>query len=124
MRGTFAYGGTALLALAALVLGIGSLLGDDSRTGLAVAAAVAWVVQVVSFAALSALRRTTKGFLAAWAGGTVARMMVILVAAWFVTRQPGLPPAPTLLGLAGFFFGLLLIEPLFLEERTDAAEAA
>ena len=41
-------------------------------------------------------------------------MVVILGAALVLTQVKGLPPAPTLLGLAGFFFGLLLLEPLFL----------
>jgi hypothetical protein len=62
-------------------------------------------------------------FLLVWVGGTVVRMGVILLAALWVSRNEALPPAPTLLALAGFFFGLLLLEPLFLgpgrSESTD-----
>ena len=64
-----------------------------------------------------------KRFLLMWAGGTVVRMGVILGAALILTQVEGLPPAPTLLGLAGFFFGLLLLEPLFLRpKRAETTE--
>jgi hypothetical protein len=52
-----------------------------------------------------------------WMGGTLVRMGLILVAALVLTRVEELPPAPTLLALAGFFFGLLLLEPLFLRRQ-------
>lgn len=106
----------AVTGLAAMVL-VGALLwpwlGAPGRTGLVVAGVVAWGVQVPAFAALVATRSRTNHFLAAWGTGTVLRMAVVLLAALAVARMPGLAPMPTLLGLAGFFFGLLLLEPVF-----------
>lgn len=105
-----------LAALLVTLLGIGLAwpwLGETGRNGLMVAAAIAWTVQTAAFAVLVRFRESARGFLAAWVGGTLVRMGLILLAAWAVVRFPGLPPAPTLLGLAGFFFGLLLLEPLF-----------
>ena len=82
-----------------------------------VAALVAYPVQMLAFFLLIRFWGDTKRFLLIWVGGTVVRMAVVLAAALILTRVEGLPLAPTLLGLAGFFFGLLLLEPLFLRPR-------
>lgn len=81
------------------------------------AALVAYPIQLVAFFMLIRYWGEEKRFLMVWIGGTVARMGVILVAALTVWRMEVLPPAPTLLALAGFFFGLLLLEPLFLRPQ-------
>ena len=81
------------------------------------AALVAFPIQMLAFFLLVRFWEDRKRFLLVWIGGTVVRMGVILVAALALTRVEGLSPAPTLLGLAGFFFGLLLLEPLFLRPR-------
>lgn len=108
-----AYAVTGLVAVAAAGALLWPWLGEQGRTGLVVAGVVAWGVQVPAFAALVATRSRTKRFLAAWGAGTVVRMAVILLAALAVVRMPALPPMPTLLALAGFLFGLLLLEPVF-----------
>jgi hypothetical protein len=82
-----------------------------------VAALVAYPIQMLAFFLLVRYWEDRKRFLFFWVGGTAVRMGVILLAALALTRFDGLPPAPTLLGLAGFFFGLLLLEPLFLRPR-------
>jgi hypothetical protein len=82
-----------------------------------VAALVAYPIQMLAFFLLVRFWGDRKRFLLVWLGGTVGRMGVVLVAALALTRVEGLAPAPTLLGLAGFFFGLLLLEPLFLRPR-------
>jgi hypothetical protein len=107
----YAVAGLVVLGLATGVLW--PWLDGPGRTGLLVAAGVAWVVQVPAFGLLVRYRGKTKGFLAAWVGGTLSRMVLVGLAAWAVVELPALPPAPTLLGLAGFFFGLLLLEPFF-----------
>ena len=42
------------------------------------------------------------------------RMAVVGLAGWALVALPRFPPFPTLLGLAGFFFVMLLMEPRFL----------
>lgn len=111
------YGGVALLALLLAIAGLWPWVSSSARTGILVAALVAYVVQVVAFFLLVRFWGEGKRFLLVWVGGTVVRMGVILAAALVVSQTTSLPPAPTLLALAGFFFGLLLLEPLFLRPR-------
>jgi hypothetical protein len=113
----YRYGGVAFLVLLLVNAGLWPWLSPSARTGILVAALVAYPIQMLAFFLLVRFWNERKRFLLVWVGGTVVRMMVILVAALTLTRKDGLPPAPTLLGLAGFFFGLLLLEPLFLRPR-------
>jgi hypothetical protein len=53
------------------------------------------------------------GFLAAWVGGTLLRMTVIAVVAFVAIRSGMEGAVPMLLALAAFFFGLLLLEPVY-----------
>lgn len=119
MKSTLRYALAGLLGSVAVVAIVSPWLDEPGRTGLLVAAALAWTVQVTAFGVLVRFRESTKGFLAAWVGGTVVRMTLILLAAWTVVRFPELPPAPTLLGLAGILFGLLLLEPFFFGKGTS-----
>jgi hypothetical protein len=114
------YGGAALLLLLVANAGLWPFLSPPARIGLAAAAMVAFPTQVLAFYLLVRFRGEGNRFLLVWVGGTVVRMGLVLVAALMLTRVVALPPAPTLLGLAGFFFGLLLLEPLFL--RPGGAE--
>ncbi len=98
-------------------------LESPARAGLAAAALVAFPIQMVAFFLLVRFWGDGRRFVLVWVSGTLVRMGVILVAALALTRLGRLPPAPTLLGLAGFFFGLLLLEPLFLRpEGTESNE--
>jgi hypothetical protein len=98
------------------------LLDEAGRNGVLVAALIALPLQVVAFAALSAGRTRTTRFLAAWVAGTLARMIAVFAGA-FVVVWAGLPAAPALLALAGFFLGMLLLEPVFLTRSQQAAES-
>ncbi|MBT8398098.1 MAG: hypothetical protein HKO65_11185 [Gemmatimonadetes bacterium] len=111
------YGGTALLVLLVAIAGLWPWLSPPARTGVLVAACIAFPVQMLAFFLLIRFLEDRKRFLLIWVGGTAVRMGVVLVAALVLTQTDRLPPAPTLLGLAGFFFGLLLLEPLFLRPR-------
>jgi CDP-diglyceride synthetase len=111
------YGGVALLVLLLIITGFWPWVSPSARSGLLVAALVAYPVQMVAFFLLVRFWSEGKGFLVVWVGGTIARMGVILLAAVAVSKVESLPAAPTLLALAGFFFGLLLLEPLFLRPR-------
>jgi hypothetical protein len=111
------YGGVALLGLLLIIAGLWPWVSPPARSGILVAALVAFPVQMVAFFLLGRFWSEGKGFLVVWVGGTIARMGVILLAAVAVSKVESLPAAPTLLALAGFFFGLLLLEPLFLRPR-------
>lgn len=92
-------------------------VGRDSLPGLLTAAAVALPVQLVLFAVMRRTAPGTNAFLAAWVGGMLVRMMVVGLVALALHRSPGLPEAPTLVGLVAFFFMMVLLEPLFLGLR-------
>ena len=96
------------------------LLDGSGRAGVLSAAALALPLQVAAFWALSASWDNKQRFFAAWAGGMLLRMGVVAGAAGLVVAL-GLPPLATLLGLAAFFFGMLLLEPFFLSSPTRGA---
>lgn len=127
MRRVGGYAAAGLGLVSVLVAGCWPWLDAAGRRGLVAAAAVAWPVQVGAFGLLLGHRDQHRRFLVAWTGGTAVRLGVIGLAALALTRIPALGAAATLLGLAGFFFGLLLLEPVFLREagrrgeRTDDA---
>lgn len=112
-RRVLAYAVAGLLLLAGAVAAFWPFLGEEWRRSMVAAAVVAWPVQVVAFGVLMANRTELKRFLVAWVGGTLVRMLLIGVAAVALTQMTTMAMVPTLLGLAGFFFGLLLLEPLF-----------
>jgi hypothetical protein len=89
-------------------------LDGPGLAGVLAAAAVALPVQIGAFAALTRVRVGSNAFLAAWVGGTAVRMAVVGLGGWALVALPQFPPLPTLLGLAGFFFVMLLMEPRFL----------
>lgn len=117
MTRTVRYGGVAASLLLLVIAGLWPWVAPSARTGILVAAGVAYPVQVTAFGFLVRFWGEGKRFLLVWMGGTVVRMGVLLLAALAVSRMEALPPAPTLLAMAGFFFGLLLLEPLFLRPR-------
>jgi len=116
------YTALALILVVLATVGIGALLDPASRSSLRWAAVVAIPVQLVAFAALLMLRDRGNAFLLAFLGGGAARLAVLGVAGLLATQtETSLEAAPLLLGLAGFFFALLLLEGWFLRRgiRTD-----
>jgi len=88
-------------------------LDPNARRGIVVAACIALPVQIGAFALLIRYRSNMNGFLAVWAGGTLVRMAVVGIVAAIAIRSGTAGAVPMLLGLAGFFFGLLLLEPIY-----------
>ena len=124
MSASLKYAATGVGAVALIVLGLWPFLDAAGRNGVMVAAAVAIPVQVTAFAALIRFRGRLNGFLAAWLAGTVLRMLVIAAVAIVVVRSGMEGAVPMLLALAGFFFGLLLLEPVYFRvEPSDTVEA-
>ena len=104
------------------LVGVVSLLAalalePEDLKGVLAAAAVAAPVQILAFTALARAPGGSNAFLAAWMGGSLVRLVVLGAAAWVLVALQGLPRAPTLLGLAGFLFGMLLMEPWFLRRE-------
>ena len=107
------YAITGTAAIATIVAGLWPFLEPAGRSGILAAAAVALPVQIIAFWALNRFRSELNGFLAAWIGGTLVRMAVIATVAVVVIRSGTEGAGPMLLALAGFFFGLLLLEPVY-----------
>ena len=117
MRQAVRYAVTALVVLSVAVIGLWPWLDARGRLGILAAALVAYPVQVTAFALLLRQRDRDNWFLAVWAGGTVVRFGVILAAAFVVVGSERIATAPMLLALAVFFFGLLLLEPVFMRPK-------
>ena len=108
----------ALVALLGVVASWPWLSGSG-RVGVLTAAAVALPLQIGAFAALRWGWSKRENFLATWIGGILTRLLAVAAVAVAVALS-NLAPAPTLLSLAGFLFGMLLLEPLFLKPRATS----
>jgi len=107
------YGAAAVAVVGLLTLVLWPFLEPAGRQGVLVAAAVALPVQLVAFAFLIRFRGRVTGFMAAWAGGMAVRAVAVAVVAFAVIRSGSEGAVPMLLVLAGFFFALLLLEPVY-----------
>jgi hypothetical protein len=116
LRAVARYAAAGFVLVACVTLALWPWLDGPARRGVAGAAMVALPLQVVLFALLVGKRDRVRTFFAIWAGGTLIRMGVIVAAVVVVVRT-STPPLPTLLALAGFLFGLLLLEPFFFRLR-------
>lgn len=113
MRASARYGTASITVIALATLLLWPFLEPAGRRGVLVAAAVAVPLQVLSFALLCRFRGELKRFLVVWVGGTLMRMLAIGAVAFLVLRSGTEGVVPTLLALATFFFGLLLLEPMY-----------
>jgi hypothetical protein len=103
-----------------LVVGVGSavllaLLEPAARSGVLLAAGIALPVQVLAFGLLARARDDVTRFFAWWGAGIALRVVVFAVTG---IASAGIAPVARtslVLSLAGFFFVLLLLEPLFLK---------
>lgn len=119
MKEFLRYAAVALALVATATLGVGAALGPVGRRSLLWAAAIALSVQLVAFGVLLWARDRGNAYLVAFLGGGAARLGVLGVAGLLTTRtETGLAAAPLLLGLAGYFFALLMLEGWFLRRST------
>lgn len=114
------YAGVGTVGVSAVILMLWPFLNAASRTGLLIAAAVALPVQWASFAALMRFRGRPNGFLGVWVGGVAVRMVVVGLVAFLAISRGADGLIALLLSLAGFFFGLLLLEPMYF--KPDVSE--
>lgn len=113
MSASLRYSAAAAAVVALLTLLLWPFLEPAARRGVLVAAAVALPVQVLAFSVLVRFRGRVNGFMAAWAGGMAVRALAVGAVAFVVIRSGGEGAVPMLLALAGFFFALLMLEPVY-----------
>ncbi|HUH11552.1 MAG TPA: hypothetical protein VMK65_00525 [Longimicrobiales bacterium] len=114
MKAWLAYAVVAAALLGLLATGLSLLLDDAATPALWLAAGVAYAIQLLAFGALVAGRDTGTGFIVGWGGGMALRLAAVAAMAFWVTQRSTLPAAPALVGLVGFVFILVLLEPVFL----------
>ena len=122
MSASLRYGAAAVAVVGLGTLALWPFLEPAGRQGVLLAALVALPVQLVAFAILMRFRGKVKGFMAAWAGGMAVRVLALAAVSFVVIRSGGDGVVPTLLALAGFFFALNLLEPIYFRpEPTETA---
>jgi hypothetical protein len=105
-------------ALIAVVVGVGwPFLDETGRRALLIAGAVALLVQVGSFAALTTVPPGTNYFLGMWIGATLLRFSVLGGSAFLVAGVEGVDLMTALFGLAGLFTALMFLELWVILER-------
>lgn len=104
------YAGVAIGLTVAVVLGGWPLLAGTGRVALLATAAIALLVQVATFGALTAVPIGTNYFLAVWFGGTVMRVSVIAAAAFLFAGIESVDTAVTVIALAVLFMVLMALE--------------
>lgn len=120
MRTWLLYAGAALV-VAVAGGAVGAALVGEASSGVWLAAALAYTVQLAAFGLLLWARSDSRLFLVGWLGGMLVRMGVVAAVAIWVTRTRAYAPAPTLVSLVMFVFVMLLLEPVFLNRgRTTA----
>ena len=120
MRAWVAYAGTALAVTLAGALLATLVVAAPARGAVWFAALVAYLLQLIAFAALIAVRNRHELFLLGWLSGLVLRFGALGVVAYWLSRTRAYPLAPALLSLVAFVFVLLLLEPLFLRRGLQA----
>jgi len=115
LRALVRYALAGFLMIAIAVAALFPFLQDEGRRGVLLAAGVAYPVQIVAFGLLLRARGEPSRFFVWWGVGVAVRIGVVVVAGLVALRIESLGAEALLLSLAGFFFGLLLIEPAFLK---------
>ncbi|MEO7367464.1 MAG: hypothetical protein ABIZ36_05875 [Gemmatimonadaceae bacterium] len=111
------------IAVALILIGVLGLIlarvfpGAEALKAIEVSAAVAFVIQVLTFWAVVPPKGRPElpgGMLMRWGAGAVVRLFSLLLYGLVATKLFGLPAAPALVSLAAFFFVTMLAEPLML----------
>jgi hypothetical protein len=113
VKAVLVYGGATGILVFVLAAVVVALVRSAEPAAIRLAAGVAWAVQLVAFGALVAGRRGPH-FLVTWLGGILLRFAVVAGVALWLTRSGAYDAPSALVGLVGFVFVLVLLEPLFL----------
>ncbi|HSW30913.1 MAG TPA: hypothetical protein VLH75_15610 [Longimicrobiales bacterium] len=118
-----ALGGYAVATTLIVTLAVGGMwafLDADGRSSLLLAAGIALPIQWALFLLLvRALGHSTR-FLLRWGIGILARMALVAAVGLLLPSLGGLDGGVLILSLCGFFFVLLLLEPLFFRNQAPA----
>lgn len=120
--GSLGFYASAAAAIAAATILVGwPFLAPSGRTALLVSAALALIVQIVTFGALTTVPIGTNYFLGIWIGSTVMRASVIAGAAFLLAGQGTVDPVVALITLAGLFMAMIALELwVIIRDRTGA----
>lgn len=124
MTALWRYALVGLLVVLVVVSALWPFLDGIGRRSLLVAASIAWPVQVAAFGMLLRVREDPSKFMLWWGLGILVRMGIVIAIGLALSKLEGIQPSVLLLGVAGFFFGLLLLEPAFLTRTKESARFA
>ncbi len=99
-------------------------LDEDGKRGVLLAAGIAFPVQVAAFGLLLRAQGEPSRFFLWWGVGIAVRVVVVVAAGLTVARMESVGSEALLLSLAGFFFGMLMVEPAFLKGASKDAQGA
>lgn len=116
MKGWLAYAGVGLVVTLLAAAVATALVDPGARSAVWFAAALSYLLQLVAFAAMLALRRDPQLFMIGWAAGMALRFGAVGAVAFWLSRSPVLPRDVTLISLVSFVVVLLFLEPLFLKQ--------
>ena len=122
MRALGRYALTGLLMVAAAAVAILPFLDDDGKRGVLLAAGIAFPVQVTAFGLLLRAQGEPSRFLFWWGVGVAVRVAVVVAVGFTLARMESVGSEALLLSLAGFFFGMLMVEPAFLKGASKGAQ--
>ncbi|GAC1692179.1 MAG: hypothetical protein NVS9B3_10720 [Gemmatimonadaceae bacterium] len=109
--GIFAALSVAIIGAAGLVVAA-FYKAPEERRAIGLSAAVAFVLQIATFAGVRAMAR--ENVLAGWGAGALARFAVLALYGALAVRSLGMPSGAALISLATFLFLSTLVEPLVL----------
>jgi hypothetical protein len=109
---------TLIVTLA--VGGMWAFLDADGRSSLLLASAIALPIQWVLFLLVVRALGDSTQFLLRWGIGILSRMGLVAAVGLLMPRLEGLDGSVLILSLCGFFFVLLLLEPLFFRSQAPA----
>jgi hypothetical protein len=88
--------------------------GAADRRAITISALLALLVQLLGFAIARGVGRAQKNMIAGWGLGAGLRFLALVIYAFVIVGQLGLPPTSSTLSFAVFLFVSTLVEPLFL----------
>jgi hypothetical protein len=118
-----ALGRYAIVTTMFVTLAVGALwpfLDAGGHSSLLLASAIALPVQWATFLLVVRALGDSTQFLLRWGIGILSRMGLVAAAGLLLPRLTGLDGSVLILSLCGFFFVLLLLEPLFFRSQAPA----
>ncbi|MSR22877.1 MAG: hypothetical protein EXR92_04940 [Gemmatimonadetes bacterium] len=115
----------ALISVLVVGLVCAVLLGvvdEEGRRGVLLAAGIAVPVQVLAFGLLARARGDVIRFFIWWGAGIALRVLVVVAVGVLSSDFDRVGRTAMMLSLVGFFFLLLLLEPVFLNGQRRGAE--